>query len=352
MAKSYKLSELAALVSGRVEGDGATRISGVSGIREARKGDLSFIANDRYAPQIHLSRASAVVVGERTPGNSKPMIRVKNPDLAFSKLVDVIGHPCATPRRPVPGVHPTAVLGRRVVLGRDVSIGAYAVLEDGVKVGDRTVLYPHVFVGHNTVLGKDGLVYANVSVREHVRIGDRVIIHSNSVIGSDGFGFSTVKGVHHKIPQVGIVQIDDDVEIGAGVTIDRARFDRTWIGRGTKIDNLVQIAHNVVIGPHCVVTAQSGIAGSTRMGRNVTVAGQAGIAGHLEIGDNVLIAGRAGVSKSLPAGACVSGFPAQPHALELKLQGMVRKLPESVQRLEELEKRIQALEQAPAHRRR
>ncbi len=352
MSKSFTLLDLAEMVRGRVEGDARTRITGVSGIREARKGDLTFVANDRYAPQIHLSRASAVVVGERTPGNSKPMIRVKNPDLAFSKLVEVIGHPCADARRPVPGVHPTAVLGRKVTLGRDVSIAPFVVVEDGVTLGDRSVLYPHVYVGHNTRIGKDCLIYPNVSIREHVRIGDRVILHSGAAIGCDGFGFSTVKGVHHKIPQVGVVQIDDDVEIGACVTIDRARFDKTWIGRGTKIDNLVQIAHNVVIGPHCFVTAQSGIAGSTRLGRNVTVAGQAGIAGHVEIGDNVVIAGRSGVTKNIPSGTCVSGFPAQPHDQDLKLQALVRKLPEAIQRFQEFEQRIHALEQTAKHRRR
>ncbi len=352
MPKSYTLGEIAELVGGQVDGDARTRISGVSGIREARKGDITFVANDRYAPQIHETRASAVVVGERTPGNSKPMVRVRNPDQAFSKLVEVIGHACATARRPAAGVHPSAVLGRKVSLGKGVSIGPCVVVEDGVSVGDGTVLYPHVYVGHNTAIGRDCLIYPNVSIREHTRIGDRVIIHSGAAIGCDGFGFSTVKGVHHKIPQVGIVQIDDDVEIGACVTIDRARFDKTWIGRGTKIDNLVQIAHNVVIGPHCVVTAQCGIAGSSRLGSNVTVAGPAGIAGHIEVGDNVVIAGRAGVTKDVPARQVVSGLPAQPHAQELKLQALVRRLPEAAQHLEDLERRIQRLEQAATHARR
>ena len=351
MPKSYTLSELAVVVEGRIEGDARTRITGVSGIREARKGDLTFVANDRYAPEIHATKASAVVVGERTPGNGKPMIRVRNPDQAFSKLVEIIGHACANARKPVPGVHPAAVIGRKVTLGKDVSIGPYAVLEDGVSIGDRSVLYAHVYVGHNSRIGQDALIYPNVSIREHTRIGDRVIVHSGAVIGGDGFGFSTVKGVHHKIPQVGIVQIDDDVEVGACVTIDRARFDKTWIGRGTKIDNLVQIAHNVHIGENCFVIAQTGIAGSTRLGRNVTVAGQAGIGGHLEVGDNVLIAGRAGVTKHVPSNSCVSGLPAQPHAQELKLQATVRRLPEAIQQLEELEKRIQRLEQTAKNRR-
>ena len=349
---SYTLAQIAEMVEGRVEGDPATRITGVSGIREARRGHLTFVANDRYAPQIHQTRASAVVVGERTPVNGKPVVRVRNPDQAFSKLVEVIGHACVNKKEPVQGIHPTAVIGRKVSLGHGVSVGPYVVLEDAVTVGDGTVLHAQAYVGHNTVIGRNCLVYPHVTIREHTRIGDRVILHSGCVIGCDGFGFSTGKGGHHKIPQVGIVQIDDDVEVGSCVTIDRARFDKTWIGRGTKIDNLVQIAHNVVIGPHCFVTAQSGIAGSSRLGRNVTVAGQAGIAGHLEIGDNVLIAGRAGVTKPIPSNACVSGLPAQPHDRELKLQALVRRLPESMERLEEMERRIQRLEQTPAHRRR
>lgn len=351
MARSYSLIEIAEIVRGRIEGDPRTRVRGISGIREARKGDITFLANDRYAAQIHETRASAIVVGERSPANGKPMVRVKNPDQAFSKLVELIGHPCANKKCPLPGVHPTAVVCHKVRLGRNVSIGAHVVIEDAVTVGDGTVIYPHTYIGHNTAVGRRCLIYPNVTVREHVKIGDRVILHSGAVIGSDGFGFSTVKGVHHKIPQVGIVQIDNDVEVGAGVTIDRARFGRTWIGRGTKIDNLVQIAHNVVIGPHCVITAQSGIAGSTRTGRNVTVAGQAGIAGHLEIGDNAIIAGRAGVTKDVPPNLCVSGFPAQRHDLELKLQAQIRRAPEALRQIEELERRVQCLEQTATHRR-
>jgi UDP-3-O-[3-hydroxymyristoyl] glucosamine N-acyltransferase len=336
------LKDLAALVSGRVHGDGEILIRGVSGIREACPGDITFVANDRYVSLIHETKASAVVLNEKLNVNSLPAILVGNPDMAFARIVSYFGP------EPVPfpvGIHPSAVIAQGAKLGREVAVMAHAVIEKGASIGEGTAIYPGVYVGHDAVLGRQCLIYPNVVVRERTRIGNRVIVHSGSVIGCDGFGYSTVQGVHHKIPQIGYVEIEDDVEIGANVTIDRARFNRTLIGKGTKIDNLVQIAHNVVIGQHSCIAGQVGIAGSTRLGSQVVMAGQAGVSGHLEIGDRVIVGARAGVTKDIPAGQCVSGFPAFEHDRQQKLQASLRKVPELQKLVRHLQERIARLEQ-------
>jgi UDP-3-O-[3-hydroxymyristoyl] glucosamine N-acyltransferase len=251
---------------------------------------------------------------------------------------------------PPPGIHPTAVIGERVTLGQQLTIGAYVVIADGAVIGDRTVIYPHVYIGNETVLGTDCLIYPQVSIRERCQLGHRVILHSGVVIGSDGFGYASVEGVHHKIPQVGTVVVEDDVEIGANTCLDRARFGRTRIGKGTKIDNLVQIAHNVETGHHCIIVGQAGVAGSTKLGDHVTLAGQCGISGHLQIGDHAIVTGKAGVSKNVPPRAVVRGSPAQ----EIKSCQMqeiaVRRLPQTqvvvkelIARIAELERRLAAL---------
>ncbi len=334
------LKEIAAIVDGEIVGNGDIVVTGVCGIKEAKEGDITFVANSRYLSLMNETRASAIITSKDVKKAPKPIIRTEDPSIAFAKMVSLMApNEVKKPK----GIHPTAVIGEKVKIGRNVAIQAYAVIEDNVEIKDNTILCAGVFVGHHTKIGKDCMVYPYVIIRERVSIGSRVIIHSGTVIGSDGFGFSTVKGVHHRIPQIGSVIIEDDVEIGANVTIDRARFDKTLIKKGTKIDNLVQIAHNVVIGEHSIIVAQSGISGSTTVGNNVTLAGQAGIIGHVSIGDNVIIAARAGVTKSIPSNACVSGFPAKPHSIAKRINACVQNLPDLHKRIKALEEEIKRL---------
>lgn len=335
------VGELAELVDGAVIGDPKTPITGISGIREAKPGDITFIANRKYTHLLADCRASAVVVGEDVNGSPIPAIRVKNPDIAFAAIVDAFApEPPQFPKR----IHPTAVVGNDVTIGKDVTIEPYTIVQDGAEIGDHTLLYAHVYVGHLAKIGPNCQIYPHVVIRERCIVGSNCIIHSGTVVGSDGFGFSTVSGVHQKIPQIGIVEIEDDVEIGANVAIDRARFGKTRIGRGTKIDNLVQIAHNVEIGPNSFIIAQAGIAGSSRVGHNVILAGQSGVDGHRTIGDNVVVAAKAGVTKDIPSNSLVSGYPAQNHEKELKVQASIRKLPALIEHIKALEERLSEIE--------
>ena len=335
-----KLGEIARLVGGELVGDGEVEISGVAGIREARPGDLTFLANRRYEPYLRATQASAIIMAERNGELDQSVILNENPYLAFLRVVELF-----VPREIYErGIHPRAVVGREVRLGQEVSIGANVVVEDAVELGDRVTLYPGCYVGPRCVIGDDAIVHPNVTILRGTVIGERVIVHSGTVIGSDGFGFAKNGARHQKIPQVGNVVIEDDVEIGANVTIDRAATGTTLIGRGTKIDNLVQIAHNVVIGENCIVVAQVGISGSTELGENVTLAGQAGLVGHLKIGDNVKVGAQAGVIKSIPAGTCVSGYPARPHNEAMRIYASQQRLPRLMQVVQELEERLRQLE--------
>ena len=335
------LAEIAKLVDGEVVGDRKLIVTGLSGIREARKGDITFAANQKYFPLMQLTKASAILTPRDTVVPQKSIIRTDNPSLAFAKLAATVLSDIASPLK---GVHKTAVIAASAQLGKNAAIGPYAVIEEKAAIGDHSTISSGCFVGHHTVIGKHCLVYPNTTIRERITIGDHVIIHSGTVIGSDGFGFVNADGVHEKIPQLGTVVIDDHVEIGANVTIDRARFDKTIIGRGTKIDNLVQIAHNVVIGENCIIVAQVGISGSVRVEKNATLAGQAGLAGHLTIGEGAVVAAQAGVTKSVPAFGFVSGYPAKPHAITKKVNACVQRLPEYVKTIHDLNKRMEALE--------
>lgn len=335
------LKEIARLIDGEVVGDADTVITGISGIKEAEGGDLSFLANPKYLHLMDSTKAAAVITSREVTNAPKPIIRTDNPSLAFAKIISIL---IPNEQQYPSGIHPMAVVGKNVKLGCDVALQAYVVLDDNVEIGDRTIIYSGAYVGHHTKIGYDCLIYPNVVIREKVRIGNRVIIHPGSIIGSDGFGFTTVEGVHHKIPQIGTVVLEDDVEIGANVTIDRARFGKTLIGRGTKIDNLVQIAHNVIVGENSIIIAQAGISGSTIIGRNVTIAGQAGLVGHITIGDNAVLAAQAGVTKSVPANTCVSGYPAKPHEQAKRVNAFVQKLPEIVAEFKKLEDRVNQLE--------
>ena len=335
------LKEIAKLIDGQVIGNGDILINGASGIREAAEGEITFLANSRYSPLMDKTRASAIITSEDAQTTAKPVILTQNPSLAFIKIIsmftpDYVGHPS--------GIDYTAVIGKNVSLGKDVTIGAYSVIGDNVTLGDKVIIYAGCYIGHYTKIGAQTLIYPHVSIRERVNIGDRVIIHSGAVIGSDGFGFITIKGEHHKIPQVGIVQIADNVEIGANVTIDRARFDKTVIGRGSKIDNQVQIGHNVIIGENSLIVAQVGIAGSTVLGNNVTLAGQVGLAGHITLGDNVIVTACSAVAKSVPADIMVSGVPARPYMTNQRISASLQNLPKLVVLVRELKKRIEELE--------
>jgi len=336
------LKEIAQALEGELNGDAGVVISGVSGIKEAVSGEITFLANPKYAPLLATTAASAIIISKDTEvPPAKNVIRCDNPSLAFTKVISLMSLG-ETKRHK--GIHPSVLLGKTVKLGKDAAIGAYVVIEDGAQIGDNAVIYPGCFIGYEAKIGNYALIYPHVSIRERVSIGERVIIHSGTVIGSDGFGFVEVNGKHEKIPQVGTVEIGDDVEIGANVTIDRARFDKTIIGRGTKIDNLVQIAHNVVIGENCLIVAQVGISGSTMIGNNVVLAGQAGLAGHISVGDNAIVTAQSGVSKSVPAGAMFAGYPARPFHENQKAHAYVHNLPKLFDSVKELKKKIEELE--------
>jgi UDP-3-O-[3-hydroxymyristoyl] glucosamine N-acyltransferase len=341
---THSLAELAALLGAQLRGDGATLITGVAGVREARPGDITFLVNPRYESYLADTGASAVIVAEPRPDCPIAQLVCVEPYLAFLRCVKIFRQ--ERPRPPV-GVHATAVLGPHVTLGEGVSIGPYAVIEEGAALGDGAVVMAHSYVGHRARLGKEAFLYPQVVVREECVLGDRVVIHSGTIIGADGFGYAKDGETYHKVPQVGNVVLEDDVEIGANSCVDRATTGTTRIGRGSKIDNLVQIGHNVQTGDHVIVAAMSGVAGSTRIGSHVTVGAQAGIVGHIELGDGATVATRGGVTKSVPAGSIVSGvFPARPHAVERRIQASIAKLPQLVARLRTFEQRLATLEQA------
>lgn len=338
-----KLSEIAEMLKGKLIGDGSIVITGASGIKEAKPGDITFLANLKYANLIGSTMASAVIISKdiNIPLNI-PAIIVENADLAFAKVIEIFA---LQPIRPNKGIHPTSVIGKDIILGKDISIGAFAVIEEGTSIGDRTIIYPNSYIGHYVKIGSDCLIYPRVVLRERVEIGNKVTIHSGAVIGSDGFGYAMLGGEYHKIPQTGTVLIEDDVSIGANVTIDRARFDKTIIKKGTKIDNLVHIAHNVEIGENSVIAAQCGIAGSTKLGKNAMLGGQVGIIGHINIGDNVMIAAQSGVPKDIPSGAVFSGSPAKPHSQTLREWAILKKLPELANTIKELKEQIGELKE-------
>lgn len=337
-SKSLSLSQVASLVGGElVGGNEFYPVTGVAGIKEAQKGDITFLANDKYLPFLCGTKAAAVIVGHEIKSSEVPLIRVANPSGAFTRVAvyfapDPVGY--------APGNHPSAVVDKNAVLGERTHVGPNAVISEGAVIGDRSVICANVFIGTQCRIGEDVLIYPNVTIREHVEIGDRVIIHSGSVVGSDGYGYETVDGEHEKIPHVGSVLIEDDVEIGANVCIDRGRFKKTWIQRGAKIDNLVQIAHNVVIGPNSLIVSQAGISGSTEVGKNVIIAGQAGIVGHITIGDNAIIGAGAGVPKSVPANAVVLGSPARPIQEQKRIFAYISRLPELFKEVAQIKKKI------------
>jgi len=334
------LDEISRAVGGRVIGSPEVTVSGVSSLAEAGPEDLGYVASDRFIPAAVESKAAAFVVAREIAELGRPHIVVGNPAYAFARIAGTFFVSPPQSR----GVSEQIARGEGVEIGPQASIWPFVTLGDRARVGARVTLYPGVFIGDDVTIGDDSVFYPNVTVREGCRIGARVILHSGTVVGSDGFGYVQHEGRHHKIPQLGIVRIEDDVELGANVTVDRATFGQTVIKRGTKVDNLVQIAHNVSIGEHSIVVAQVGIAGSTRVGHHVVVGGQAGLADHLEIGDQVMIAARSGVNRSLSGNQIVSGAPVMPHDVAMKALAVIPRLPELRRQLRELELRVRQLE--------
>ncbi len=334
---TFTLQQLAALSGGELDGDPAQEITGAASLAEAMPDEITFYGNPRYLAAFRKTRASAAFVPADFTDKIVPsQIRVANPTKAFEQIVQKFA---PRPIQFAPGVHPTAIVDPSAKLGRDVSIQPWAVIEPHAEIGDGTVIGAGTYVGHETIIGADCLLYPRVTVRERSRVGARVIIHSGAVIGADGFGFEIEQGQQKKVPQLGIVQIDDDVEIGANTTIDRARFGRTWIQQGAKIDNLVQIAHNVVVGRNSVLAAQVGVAGSVRIGERVMIGGQAGIIGHIEIADGTMIGAQTGVSKNLKGGIWWS-TPSVPLD-EAKTQiAWVRRLGDFFERLKKIEEKL------------
>lgn len=335
-----RLAEIALLVQGTLRGDPDRRITGVAGLEEAQEEEVTFIATSKYLSRLATSRAGAVLV---PPGMTidRDAIEVPNPYLAFAKLLEVFYPQVA----PVPGIDERAWIAPGVRLGKRVVCYPFVCIEAEAEIGDEVVIYPGVFIGRGAKIGARTIIYPNVSIYAGVIVGQGVIIHSGAVIGADGFGFTRdAEGAHYKIPQVGNVCIEDQVEIGANVCIDRANMKTTIIRRGTKIDNLVHIAHNVEIGEHSLLLAQVGISGSTRVGKQVTLAGQVGVLDHLQIGDQAIILAQSGIARDVPSGAILTGTPAIDHHHWRRVQSCIPKLPELIKKLRQLEQRIATLE--------
>ncbi|MBF0483227.1 MAG: UDP-3-O-(3-hydroxymyristoyl)glucosamine N-acyltransferase [Candidatus Omnitrophica bacterium] len=335
------LGEIAKFVGGTVCGDAEVKISSLSGIQEAGPDDITFLANPKYAPLAQITKAAAIVVDQKTEIPKKNLIRVENPSLAFSKIMSLF---VEEDEFCISGIHPSAVISSEAKLGKNVNIGPHVVIEPKAVIGDNTTIGAGSYIGYKAYIGTDSFIYPNVTLREKISIGNRVIIHSGTVIGSDGFGYITTNGTHSKIPQLGTVVVEDDVEIGANVTIDRARFDKTFIGRGSKIDNLVQIAHNVIIEEHCIIVSQVGISGSTKVEHHSILAGQVGLAGHLTIGAGSIVAAQSGISKSIPPNSVMFGYPARPMDEAKKLNAMLGRLAHYVEQIKELKQKVEALE--------
>ena len=335
------LNEIAAFLNGSVSGDGAVVIERIRGIDEAGPGDLTFVANPKYRKKMETTGASAILVVPGTACAGKNLLIVGDPYVALGRLLALFH----------PEDEETAGISKNATVEAGADISPEAVVYPGVhvcsgaRVEKRAVLYPGVFIGRDAAVGEASILYPGVTVYRRCRIGRRVVLHAGVVVGSDGFGFALPGQGNRKIPQVGYVQIDDDVEIGANTTIDRGALGRTWIQRGVKIDNLVQIAHNVVIGEYSIIVAQVGISGSTQLGKGVVIGGQAGIVGHIRIGDGVMAAARSGVRKDIPPGQIVAGSPHMPHREWLKMEACLPKLPEMREALAALQRRVAALEE-------
>ncbi len=333
--------EIAGITGGKLSGNPDEIVTGVAGIREAQPGDLTFVGSPRYLSAVKTTLASVIIIKQDAAVESeRTLLLVDDPVAAFFKVVAKVISP---PVRFTPGIDRSASISPSARLGKDVSIQPFVVIEAGAVIGDRSVIGAGGYIGHESQIGSHCLFYPRVTLRERTVVGNRAIFHSGVVLGADGFGYETVEGKHEKIPQVGFVEIGDDVEIGANSTVDRGRFGKTRVGNGTKIDNLVQIGHNCVIGEHNIICAGTGIAGSVITGHHVTIAGQVGIAGHLTIGAKSIIMAKAGVTKDVPEGSFMLGAPAVPHTQFKRTNAVFQRLPEYVAKLRELEKQMAEL---------
>ncbi|ALJ56438.1 UDP-3-O-acylglucosamine N-acyltransferase [Candidatus Xiphinematobacter sp. Idaho Grape] len=337
-----RLEEVARLVGTEVSlSSAAVEIRGISAVGDAERGDVTFLGNLKYLPALRSSRASAVLVPMNFEEPVPPiLLRVESPTTAFGKLIDFFSEPDPSY---TPGVHRLACIAEGVHISQGVSIQPFAVVESGAQIGTGTVIGAHCYIGQKVVIGEKCLLHPRVSILARCLVGNRVVLHPGVVLGSDGFGFEYLRGKHVKLPQRGIVQVDDDVEIGANTTVDRARFGRTWIQKGTKIDNLVQIAHNVTVGECSILCGQVGIAGSTKVGRCVTIAGQVGINGHIEVGDEAVIAAKSGVVKSVSPKEVLIGVPARPIEVYKRKFFYVERLEKFYARVRRLEEKITEL---------
>lgn len=340
---AFKVAQLAQLLNCCFEGDGSTVIHSVSSLEKAGEGDLVFLSGSKHRNLLEATKASAAIIPMEEKFTRIPVIRSENPDLCFIEALNIFHQAY----RPQPGIHPQASVSPSAKIGKEVSIGAFSVIGDDVQIGEGAVIFPLVAIYPRVKIGKQTVIHSHVSIREESLIGNRVIIHNGAIIGSDGFGYRQAQDKSHvKIPQKGIVIIEDEVEVGANTTIDRAALDKTIIKKGTKIDNLVQIAHSVEIGESCILAAQTGIAGSTKVGKNVIMAGQVGVVDHVTIGDNVIIAAQTGISKDVPSNSFVGGTP----HMDIKdlrkfwvssprLYDLLREVRHLKKRIEELEKK-------------
>lgn len=337
-----KLSEIARRLDCELRGDGAVEILRVIGIEKAGPGDLTFVSNRKYAHYLKSTGASAVILTPETPELPIPSLRTSNPYLAFARSIEFFYRPL----KPAPGIDPTAVIHPTARVGRNASIGAHVVLQEGVEIGNDVTLHPNCTVYAHAQIGDGSTLHSNVVIREHVRLGRRCVVQNGAVIGGDGFGFAPVgDGTYYKIIQSGTVLLEDDVEIGANAAIDRAAVGETRIRTGAKIDNLVQVGHGSDVGENSVLAAQVGLAGSTVVGRNVILAGQVGVAGHLRIGDRVVATAQTGIPNSVDDGKKISGYPAIDNAEWLRASALFPKLPEMRKRIRQLEKKVEDLQE-------
>jgi len=336
----WLLSELAAAVGGRVDGDTTRRVRGVATLEEAGPDDLSFLTNPRYRTALQSSRAGAILVGQGVAVEGRDLLIATDPYLALAEILDRM-HPAP---RPAPGASPDARIDPSATIGAGVAIAAFAVVGFGARIGRRAVIGAGAAIGEGSAIGEDTVLAPRVVLYPGTVVGARCLIHAGVVLGGDGFGFATSAGTHHKVRQLGRVVVEDDVEIGANSTVDRGTLGETRIGRGTKIDNLVMVAHGAVIGPHGLLAAQVGVSGSTQIGSHVTMAGQSGAAGHLRMGDRVVVAAKAAVFSDVPEGSFVAGIPAVDHRAWKRSLALVKMLPELRSRLRALEERLAALE--------
>lgn len=339
--QSLTARDIAERVDGTIIGDPATAVRGVAALDDATPDHLSFLGNPKYRQLAAASQAGILLVPEgfeTDPGEGRAVVRCADPSDAFSRFVVEFAPPAVVR---APGVHPSAVVAESAECGDGVHIGPQAVVDEGAVIGGGAIIEACAYIGCGVTIGRDSRIYPNVTILDRCVIGERVIIHSGSVIGADGFGYINTPEGHHKVPQLGIVQIDDDVELGACVTVDRARFGRTWIQRGAKVDNLVMVAHNVVVGEHAILVGQCGIAGSARIGRFAVLAGQAGVPGHLKVGDGATVMSKSAPMRDVPAGEMEMGTPSMPRSEFFRQFALLKRLPALVKRIAELEKALQ-----------